>query len=170
MRWRQLNSLFQSGFARCEEALLVGLFLTAFAVLVAQIVSRHLLPYPLAWSEELARFLFLWIVFLGAAWLVRLNGHVAITILTERLSPRVGCIVYVAMQCCILVFATVVCWQGADVAWKVRQLPTIAMEISSAWEYAAVPVGAGLIAVRTAFGIVRAVRGGRPQAPHQSLI
>ena len=140
------------------------LFLAAFTVLVAQILSRHILPYPLAWSEEAARFLFLWIVFMGAAYLVRENGHIAITLLTRLLPARMRTAVYIAVQFCVLVFAVSLCWYGTEVAFKVRKLPTIAMEISSAWEYAAVPISAGIIAIRTIFGIVRAFREGVPKS------
>ncbi|MBF9052297.1 TRAP transporter small permease subunit [Roseobacter sp. HKCCD9010] len=157
-------------FERLEEALLVALFLVAFVVLIAQILSRHFFPYPLAWSEEAARFLFLWIVFLGAAYLVRLNGHIAITLLTSRLPTPLRNVTYLMMQSMVLVFAAVVCWYGVDVAWKVRKLPTIAMEISSSWEYAAVPVSAGLITLRTAANMLRALRGGAPQDADGSLI
>lgn len=155
---------------RLEELLLVALFLAAFVVLCAQILGRHVLPYPLAWSEEAARFLFLWIVFLGAAYLVRRNGHIAITLLTRRLPARTRTAVYIAVQCGVLVFAILLCRHGTEVAFKVRELPTIAMEISSAWEYAAVPVSAAVIAVRTLFGIVRALREGAPESGDSSLI
>lgn len=155
---------------RLEELLLVALFLAAFVVLCAQILGRHVLPYPLAWSEEAARFLFLWIVFLGAAYLVRKNGHIAITLLTRRLPTRTRTAVYIAVQCGVLVFSILLCRHGTEVAFKVRKLPTIAMEISSAWEYAAVPVSAAVIAVRTLFGIVRALREGAPESGESSLI
>lgn len=155
---------------KLEEALLVLLFLTAFAVLVLQILSRHFFPYPFAWSEEAARFLFLWIVFLGAAYLVRLNGHIAISLLTNRFPTRLRTMVYIVMQALILVFAIALCWHGADVAWKVRKLPTIALGISSVWEYAAVPISAGLIAVRTGVNMLRATREGAPKDADGSLI
>lgn len=155
---------------RLEEALLVALFLAAFAVLAGQILSRHFFPYPLAWSEEAARFLFVWIVFLGAAYLVRLNGHIAITLLTARFPEPVHRCVYLVMQALVLGFAVIVCWHGIDVAWKVRKLPTIAMGISSAWEYAAVPVSAGLIALRTAVNMVSTLRDGVPKEADGSLI
>ena len=156
--------------ARLEESILVALFLTAFAVLVGQILSRHFFPYPLAWSEEAARFLFVWIVFLGAAYLVRLNGHIAITLLTARFPDGLHRFVYLTMQVLVLGFAIIVCWHGIDVAWKVRNLPTIAMGISSTWEYAAVPVSAALIALRTTAGIVRAFRDGAPDAADGSPV
>ena len=155
---------------RLEELLLVLLFLAAFMVLAAQILSRHVLPYPLAWTEEAARFLFLWIVFLGAAYLVRGNGHIAITLLTRRLPARLRTAVYIAVQFGVLVFSAVLCLYGTQVAFKVRKLPTIAMEISSAWEYAAVPISAGIIAIRTIFSIVRAFRQGVPKSGESSLI
>lgn len=157
-------------FEKLEEALLVLLFLAAFFVLIAQILSRHFFPYPLAWSEEAARFLFLWIVFLGAAYLVRLNGHIAITLLTARFPFGARTLVYLIMQGLVLGFAIVVCWHGADVAWKVRKLPTIAMGISSSWEYAAVPVSSALIALRTLANMVRALAEGAPNDADGSLI
>ena len=157
-------------FEKLEEGLLVLLFLAAFVVLVAQILSRHFFPYPLAWSEEAARFLFLWIVLLGAAYLARVNGHIAITLLTGRVPKRLRTLIYLAMQILVFGFAVVVCWHGIDVAWKVRKLPTIAMGISSSWEYAAVPVSAGLIALRTLTNTVRAVRNGAPDQSDGSLI
>ncbi len=157
-------------FEKLEEILLVVLFLTAFGVLVLQILSRHFFPYPLAWSEEAARFLFLWIVFLGAAYLVRLNGHISITLLTNRFPRRLRTTVYMAMQLLVLGFAVALCWHGTDVAWKVRKLPTIAMGISSSWEYAAVPVSAALIALRTAANLMRAARDGAPKDADGSLI
>lgn len=157
-------------FEKLEEALLVALFTATFAVLAAQILSRHFFPYPLAWSEEAARFLFLWIVLLGAAYLVRLDGHIAITILPARFPARLRKYVYLAMQTLVLGFAVVVSWHGVEVAWKVRNLPTIAMGISSTWEYAAVPVSAALIALRTTAGIVRAIRDGAPDAADDSPV
>ena len=156
--------------ARLEESILIVLFLAAFAVLVGQILSRHFFPYPLAWSEEAARFLFLWIVFLGAAYLVRLNGHIAITLLTARFPHGLRRLVYLAMQALVLGFALIVCWHGIDVAWKVRKLPTIAMGISSTWEYAAVPVSTGLIALRTVVNMVTALRNGAPKGADGALI
>lgn len=157
-------------FRHAEEALLVALFLVAFCVLVAQILSRYLLPYPLAWTEELARFLFLWIVFLGAAYLFRGNNHIAITFFIDMFPRGVRIAAYVAMQLGILVFVATVAWLGADLAWKVRKLPTIAMGISSAWEYAAVPVASALMAVRTVINIVDVSRNGLPETHDSTLL
>ena len=157
-------------FEKLEEALLIALFLGAFTVLAGQILSRHFFPYPLAWSEEAARFMFTWIVFLGAAYLVRLNGHIAITLLTARFPEALHKFVYLAMQVLVLGFAVIVCWHGIDVAWKVRKLPTIAMGISSTWEYAAVPVATGLIALRTVVNMLTALRNGAPKEADGSLI
>ena len=152
-----------------EEALLVTLFLAAFCVLIAQVLSRYLLPYPLAWTEELARFLFLWIVFLGAAYLFRGNNHIAITFFIDMFPRRVRLAAYVAMQLCILLFVVTVAWLGFDLAWKVRKLPTIAMGISSAWEYAAVPAACALMAVRSAANVVDVSRNGLPETRESSL-
>lgn len=58
----------------------------------------------------------------------------------------------------------------ADVAWKERALPTIAMEVSSVWEYAAVPVASAVMAARTLRNIYRGFRFGAPDAEIGTLM
>src|SRR5476651_2331400 len=46
---------------------------------LAQVIWRYVLELPLQWSEEIARYCFVWVTFLGAAALMRLHdGHPAI--------------------------------------------------------------------------------------------
>ena len=53
-----------------------------------QVVSRYALSSPSSWTEELARFLLIWVSLLGAAYLTGQQGHIAIDVLPRRLSGR----------------------------------------------------------------------------------
>lgn len=53
---------------------------------VWQVVSRYLLGTPSSWTEELARFILIWVGLLGAAYVVGQKKHLAITLLPSKLS------------------------------------------------------------------------------------
>lgn len=53
---------------------------------VWQVVSRYLLGSPSSWTEELARFILIWVGLLGAAYVVGQKKHLAITLLPSKLS------------------------------------------------------------------------------------
>lgn len=65
---------------------LMGLLVVS---VVWQVFSRYILNAPSTFTDELARFLLIWVSILGAAYLSGKNGHVAITFLPDRLSPPI---------------------------------------------------------------------------------
>ncbi|MDU5085992.1 MAG: TRAP transporter small permease [Anaerococcus vaginalis] len=70
---------------------LINIFLSAaiFAmtlIIFLQVISRYIFNSPLVWSEELSRYLFVWISFLAIADAVRTKSHIALSILTDRMS------------------------------------------------------------------------------------
>jgi TRAP-type C4-dicarboxylate transport system permease small subunit len=88
--------------------LLVVMFLITFW----QIINRFLPGEATVWSEEVARFLFVWIVFLGAGTLVRDGEHIRISIVTDRLSPKAGRIVHVISAALVIPFVIFMTWGG----------------------------------------------------------
>ena len=70
-------------------AVLAGALLCALVLLVcADVTSRtfHLVPMP--WAPDFSEYALYGITFLGAPWVLREEGHIAIEILVERLAPR----------------------------------------------------------------------------------
>ncbi|MEO0571203.1 MAG: TRAP transporter small permease [Bacteroidota bacterium] len=65
---------------------------TVMAIMVMnvlwQVFSRYVLGVPSSFTEELARFLMIWIGVLGAAYVAGHNGHVAINVLVQRSGDR----------------------------------------------------------------------------------
>lgn len=148
---------------RAEDAFLLGLFLAALGALTAQLASRYFLPYQFPWTEELARFLFLWLVFFGAANAMRRGGLVAVTMLADLLPDRLRDAVAILMHLFGALFLAVVAWTGLFLAIKVAKLPTIAMGISSSFEYAAVPAACALMCVRSLRAAWQVYRHGLPR-------
>lgn len=155
---------------RFESAFLIVLFLVALAALTAQLASRYFLDVQFPWTEELARLTFTWIVFLGAAYAMREGGLIAVTMLTDALPDRLRAAVAIAMHLLGAGFFAVVAWTGFLLTTKVARLPTTALEISSAFEYAAVPTASALMFCRSLLAVLTVYRNGQPRSGAETLI
>jgi TRAP-type C4-dicarboxylate transport system permease small subunit len=112
-----------------------------------QIVSRYVFNFPLGWSEEMARFAFAWVSFLGASALMRMREHINVTIFLHRFPPRVqtAC-VFLADLCGLVCIYFFLIGGIALTTNEWRQLAP-ATEIPMGWVYLVIPVSAGLMAV-----------------------
>ncbi|RVT81890.1 TRAP transporter small permease [Rhodobacteraceae bacterium CCMM004] len=68
--------------------LLIVLLAGMIAVVFLQVLSRYLLDASLIWSEEVARLLFISLIFVGAAVLARRREHLTVTVFTDLLPDR----------------------------------------------------------------------------------
>ena len=69
-------------------ALLMGLMALMAVNVLWQVFSRYILDAPSSFTEELARYLMIWLGLLGAAYVSGQNGHVAIDVIRRRLSEK----------------------------------------------------------------------------------
>ena len=84
---------------------LVILFVIAMTfILGAQVVARYVFNSSIFWSEELARYLFIWVIFLCIAIGYRENQHISITTVIEALPRKGRQIFMVAIQVILIVF------------------------------------------------------------------
>ena len=104
---------------RCTQAyatLLSWLLVTSVAIIIVpvslQIFSRYteLIPSYI-WTEEMARFLFVWMVMIGAMVGVRESAHFEVDV-WPRLSPRLQALLRIVSSLGILGFALVFMWGG----------------------------------------------------------
>ncbi len=96
--------------------LLTWLMVATVAILIIpvslQIISRytHLIP-PYIWTEELSRFLFIWMVMLGAMIGIREHTHFEVDVWPE-LKPKANALLRIVSHLFVLVFALVFIWWG----------------------------------------------------------
>jgi len=122
-----------------SAALLVGTVVIAFL----QVVFRFVLNNALSWPEEMARFAFVWCVFLAAAMVTRRSRHIAIDLLPRALGPgalRVHACAVRAVSAAVAAFLLV---YGADLVLKSTYVSP-ALEWPYTYLYLAVPTGAAI--------------------------
>ncbi|MDR7329574.1 TRAP transporter small permease [Corynebacterium guangdongense] len=137
---------------------------TLFALLVAtvswQVFSRQVIHEPSTWSEELAKILFVWLSFLGSAFLFGERGHIAVDFLARQLSPMGQRVAQIFVQLMILVFALMgLVWGGvlaAQIAWNQN---LTALPFTIGWVYTVIPLAGAFIAVFAVLDIIGVATG-----------
>lgn len=74
---------------RRAEDLIVVMLLGMFAVFLLQIISRYLFAWPIGWTHEVSMMLHLWIVLIGAAFVVRDQEEMRFDLFYSAASPKV---------------------------------------------------------------------------------
>ncbi len=137
---------------RCISAIersldgLLALGILVMAVSMAwQVIGRYAFGRAPGWSEELCRFLMLWVTMLGSAAVLRRGGHLTVTSLLDVLPARARVIMLALRDALMVGSCGLLAWQG----WLFSELnsaqDSAAMEIPMTWPYAAIPVGSGFI-------------------------
>lgn len=127
-----------------------------------QIFTRFLTDTPSSWTEELARFMLIWIGLLGAAWAYRRRSHLGLSYFVEKLNPDMQKRMEIFSYLATALFAVLVMIYGGG---KLVLL-TLELEQSSpslgwpiGYVYLVIPLSGALITIY-AFDFIRGARAG----------
>ncbi len=137
------ESLLVSSVEWCAAALVFA----DIAILFAGVVSRFVFHQPLTWSDELASMIFLWTAMLGSVIAVKRAEHMRMTALISLASKDKASFFEALQYCAGLAFLTLLFLPSYERAMDEAIVMTPALEISSLWREAALPVGILLMAV-----------------------
>lgn len=124
----------------------LGIFciaLFAFLVLLVtwQVITRFIFNEPSVFSEELAKYCFVWLVLFGSAYVFGENGHMAIEIIRDKFPRKLKMAVEVFIELVIIAFAALILIKGGyavtEIAWT--QL-SASLKIPVGYLYAAMPI------------------------------
>ena len=149
---------------RLVELVSAGLMAAITGAVAFQVLTRYVFQHPAVWPEEAARYLFVWVALLGAALGVDRGVHFSLDLLTSRLPAGAARRLAAGLDLLCAVFAGLLAWHGASLAWRVREQPSAALEIPMSWPYAAIPVAAALMAWSLAGSALRRWRAASPAA------
>ena len=125
-------------------------FITAvmfvFITLVAvQVIWRYVLSNPLPWTEQAARYLFIWMLMLAMPILVRRKSNMAFDLLYNRFPEKVQHFIQILTLILIAAFGVVYFMASMELCIKAANKTAIGLGIPMVWVYGAQPVGAGLL-------------------------
>lgn len=150
-------------FARLARSLaaVVGVLLAALTVVVTlQVLGRYVpvIPRPL-WTEEIARWLLAWMVFLGAAVALRRSDHFVIDLIPRRVDERFGRVLQMLVLVTVLAISVIILVGGVMLTQGGLTRISTASGLHLAWAFAALPVGGLFMTVFSIELAVRVLRG-----------
>jgi TRAP-type C4-dicarboxylate transport system permease small subunit len=129
-------------------------------VLFYAVVMRYGFHKPPAWSIEVSRFMFLWMVMFGAALVTREKSHIEIDFIVNYIPLKIRFFWINLLRLLMLAFCGVMVYYGLKILPIVGQANTPTLEMSMGWLYASVPAGGFLMAVYILEMLIRSVREG----------
>ena len=102
------------------EYVLFGLGFAMSVVVAIQVFCRYVLNYSLFWSEELARYLLVWLTFLGASVAYRRNLHPGIDIVYARMTASFRRLISIVIQGISMVLFGIMIIYGVQFSYFVR--------------------------------------------------
>lgn len=94
------------------EHLIATLLVALIISVSANVIGRAVLNHSLPWADELARMLFIWLIFIGAAAAFARYEHIAVDFLVRRLKPRAAHVLYLFQHLAITALMGVIIWGG----------------------------------------------------------
>jgi len=128
-------------------------------VIFAQVVLRYLFNWTPEWSEELARYLFVWVVFIGSALIMGESGHLAVQFVPNHFKgTAVGNVLKIVINLSGYVFILLLLVQGAKMTQVMTFQISPGLEIPMSWVYSVIPLSAVLMLLYLARDTVQIVR------------
>lgn len=140
-----------------ERWALLVLYAMLVITMAVEVVRREMFAYSSIWGEEIVRYAFIYLVWIGAASAVRERAHIRIDVLFHYVSDRVKGYLYVLGDLVTLGVALVaVYWSFETVAvsWKFGSV-SHGLRVSMVWFLMAVPLGCTLVVFRLIQSLIR---------------
>jgi TRAP-type C4-dicarboxylate transport system permease small subunit len=137
---------------RILDAILTRALIVLMVALVAsvswQVVSRYVFSSPSSWTEEVARFLLIWIGVLGASYAFRTGVHLGLDILPKKLTGNSAKILKLFTLLSVMGFSIAVLVIGGGnlvaLTWELKQYSAV-LGLPIAFVYSVIPIAGALI-------------------------
>ncbi|QGH36185.1 TRAP transporter small permease subunit [Gracilibacillus salitolerans] len=155
-----------------EEWILVTLLTVSLTSITLQICMRFIFDNSLAWSEELARYCFVWLIYIGIAYGVKRSRHICLDIVYDLVPVSVKKIMLIASYILVGLFAVVVIYYSYFMIEQIMNFgqKSAAMRINMVYVYLSVPVGMALTLLRVIQNITHVIKEDIEELQEDELI
>jgi TRAP-type C4-dicarboxylate transport system permease small subunit len=144
---------------RIEMAAAGTIIAAICCTVLLQVLFRYLFHSPLAWTEELARYLQVWLTTIGAAMGVRMGMHFKLDVIHLAIPKHALHYYRAIILLASLLFIGMLAYYGSVMLETVQRQQSPAMSVSMFYPYLALPVGAGLMGFHVIVQLLQILRG-----------
>lgn len=145
-----IRNMFKFLDKHLEEILMVFLLSLMSILIGCQVFMRYVMNDSLAWSEELARYAFIWATYIGVACAVKRNAHICVEAAVNSLPSLYRHYAAILAHLLFIVFALMVMKEGYALTMKIFSFgqKSSSLGIPMGWIYLAPTVGFSLTILR----------------------
>lgn len=133
-----------------ELVILAVLFSLMVIVTFLQVIMRYFMGTSLSGAEEIARYSFIWLVYIGTSYALKYRGHIRVEAITLLFKRKGKFFFDIIANVFFIVFALYVVYVGTDLAAALLSggQTSASLHIPMGFIYMAAPVGMGLSIIR----------------------
>jgi TRAP-type C4-dicarboxylate transport system permease small subunit len=150
-----------------ERWALLFFYVLLVSTMFVEVIRREIFSYSSIWGEEIVRYSFIYLAWIGAASAVRERAHIRIDVLMHYISPRSKALLYIFGDLVMFGVALIALYWSFEtvaVSWKFGSV-SHGLRVSMVWFLAAVPIGFSIMIFRLLQSLYRDVSSLRAGTP-----
>jgi TRAP-type C4-dicarboxylate transport system permease small subunit len=139
-----------------EDWLAFAIFWSLAFIVFLQFFTRYVLNDSLSWTEEIARYGLMWVVFIGGAMVTRRNTHIAVELLSNVMKPgRLRASLLAVVDFIKLAFLGLLAFVSWTITERMHQQRMTVFDLPMSYVYSGVAFGCFLMLIRQAQNVWR---------------
>lgn len=153
--------------ANLERWALLVFYVMLVVTMAVEVLRREVFAYSSIWGEEIVRYSFIYLAWIGAASAVKQRGHIRIDVILQYLGNRGKTLIYIFGDLVMGAVAVVALVYGFETLLVSAEFGSVShgLRVSMVWFLAAVPLGFGLMLFRLVQSLLRDLRDLRDGTP-----
>ncbi|OED48308.1 TRAP transporter small permease [Leisingera sp. S232] len=150
-----------------ERWLLLVFYVMLVITMAIEVIRRELFAFSSIWGEEIVRYSFIYLAWIGAAAAVKERAHIRIDVILHYLGPRPKALIYIFGDLVMFIVALVALYWSFETVLVSAKFGSVShgLRISMVWFLMAVPAGFALIVWRLLQSFLRDWRSLRDGTP-----
>ena len=150
-----------------ERWALLVFYVMLVVTMAVEVLRREIFAYSSIWGEEIVRYSFIYLAWIGAASAVKERGHIRIDVLLHYVGPRTKALIYIFGDLVMFGVALIALYWSFETVLVSAKFGSVShgLRVSMVWFLMAVPLGFGLMILRLVQSFLRDLRSLRDGTP-----
>ena len=150
-----------------EKWLLLTFYVMLVITMAIEVLRREVFSYSSIWGEEIVRYAFIYLAWIGAAAAVKERAHIRIDVIMHYLPPRPKALLYIFGDLVMFIVAIIALYWSFETVHISAKFGSVTdgLRVSKVWFLMAVPAGFTLIVWRLLQSFRRDIRSLRDGTP-----
>ena len=162
-----MSNLIRKLDQNAERWALLVFYVMLVGTMAIEVLRREIFAYSSIWGEEIVRYSFIYLAWVGAAAAVKERGHIRIDVMMHYLGPRAKAAMYIFGDLVMFTVALVALYWSFETVMVSAKFGSVShgLRVSMVWFLMAVPAGFALMILRLIQSFLRDVRSLRDGTP-----